>query len=124
MGFLGKLFGKSGAPTTRPGPPQEQAVLVYLDGTSLPDAIYEANDLETLEDRLVATLSRAGTGEFDGNEIGPTETKLFLYGPDAEALFRSVEEVLRSYPLCQNARVVLRRGGPGAPEQEIRLPGP
>jgi hypothetical protein len=30
-----------------------------------------------------------------------------------------VESVLRSYPLCTNARVIIRRGPPGSPEREI-----
>jgi hypothetical protein len=46
---------------------------------------------------------------------------LFLYGPDADKLFAGVEPVLRNYPLCQGAKVVLRYGGPGAPERVVEL---
>jgi hypothetical protein len=122
MGIFSKLFKKRAGEPANPGAASEQAVLVHLDGTSLPDEVYERHDLASLEDRLVAALSAAGTGEFDGNETGPTETVVFLYGPDAEALFTSVEAVLRSYPLCRNARVEIRHGGPGAPQRELRLP--
>lgn len=64
---------------------------------------------------------REGLGIFDGNGVGPGEATLFMYGPDAERLFAGIEKTLRAYPLCQNARVVIRKGGPGAEEREIRL---
>jgi hypothetical protein len=47
--------------------------------------------------------------ELDGHETGPENTTLFLYGADAEALFRVVEPVLRDYPLCHGARVTIRQ---------------
>jgi hypothetical protein len=100
----------------------EQAVLIFLDGTSLPTDVYERYDLATLEDELVAALERSGLGEFDGNEVGPGETALYLYGPNAGALFAGIEPVLRASPLCQNARVVIRFGGPGAAEKHSRIP--
>jgi hypothetical protein len=114
MSFFAKLFGRA-----KPSP--DQAVLVHLDGTGLSDAVYEEYGLATLEDQLTEALTRKGTGEFDGNEIGPGETTLFMYGPDAEALLRTVEPVLRAYPLCRGARVIIRAGQPGAPERELKL---
>jgi hypothetical protein len=104
------------------GEPAEQAVLVYLDGASLPDSVYERFDLTTLEDQLTAVIKQKHLGEYDGNEFGPTGTKLFMYGPDAKALFSEIENILRAYPLCQNSRVVVRLGGPGAPTSEVTLP--
>ncbi len=92
--------------------PEEQAVLVYLDGTSLPDSVCERFDLATLEDQLTAVINDKDLGEYDGNEFGPAGTTLFMYGPDARALFSAVENILRAYPLCQNSRVVVRLGGP------------
>jgi hypothetical protein len=47
---------------------------------------------------------------------------LFPYGPDAEALFRAVELVLRRYLLCQNAAVVIRSGGPASPSRLVTIP--
>jgi hypothetical protein len=101
---------------------EEQAVLVYLDGATLPDSVYERFDLATLEDQLTTIINEKHLGVFDGNEFGPTGTTLFMYGPDAKALISGIENILRSYPLCQNSRVVVRLGGPGAPTDEIRLP--
>jgi len=101
---------------------EPQAVLIHLDGTSLPSEVYDECDLMTLEDQISAVLEPGGLGECDGNQIGPTETILFLYGASADAIFKAIEPILDSYPLCQNARVVLRRGGPGSPESEVRIP--
>ena len=100
---------------------QTQAVLVYLDGQGLTDEIYEKYDVATLEDQLVEIIQEKGLGEFDGTEAGPEETVLYMYGPDAETLYTAIESTLVSYPLCKNARVVIRYGGPGAQQRETRL---
>ncbi len=56
-----------------------------------------------------------------GTNSGPEETILFMYGPDAEKLFSTVESVLRNYRLCQGARVVIRHGEPGSSQREFIL---
>jgi hypothetical protein len=48
---------------------EEQAVLIYLDGTSLPEAVYEQCDLATLEDELIGIVQRNQLGEFDGEYV-------------------------------------------------------
>ena len=120
MGIFGKFFDKKSSEVNQQHPP-EQAVLVYLDGTGLPSHIYEECDLSTIEDRLIEVIERDGLGKFDGNEIGPTEVILFMYGSDAERLFASIEMTLRNYPICQGARVIIRYGGVGADQREVRL---
>ena len=122
MGIFDILRGAKVEPVAETSPAEQQAVLVYLDGLGLPDEVYEACDTSTIEDLLIPVLEATGMGEFDGTESGPAETCLFMYGPDAEALFVAVEPVLVGYPLCSGARVIIRRGGPGAPERELRLP--
>ncbi len=102
--------------------PNEQAVLVYLDGLSLPKEIYENYDLATLEDQLIEAIESQSLGEFDGNEVGPEEAVLYMYAPNAEALFAGIEPILLDSPLCQNARVIVRQGGPGSQACEIFLP--
>ena len=119
MSILKRIFGKT--PLDQAQSEQPQAVLVHLDGSGLPDRIYHEYDLATIEDRLIEVLEREGLGEFDGDEVGPGQTTLFMYGPDAERLFDGIEETLRGYPLCQGARVEIRRGGPGAQQRELRL---
>ncbi|RPJ29292.1 MAG: hypothetical protein EHM33_01595 [Chloroflexi bacterium] len=102
--------------------PNEQAVLVYLDGKGLPKEIYKKYDLATLEDQLIEAIESQSLGEFDGNEVGPEEAVLYMYAPNAEALFAGIEPILTAYPLCQNGLVIVRQGGPGSPAREIRLP--
>jgi hypothetical protein len=120
MSFLKRLFQP--AKSAPPAPAAEQAVLIYLDGATLPDEVYAECDLSTLEDRLIAALEGSGLGEFDGNEVGERETILYLYGSDAERLYQQIGPVLTAYPLCRNARVVIRKGRPGAAQREFRLP--
>ena len=100
--------------------PEDQAVIVTLDGTSLPDDVYEQYDTDTLEQLLTEALGNLG--ECDGVEHGESNTQIFLYGPDAEAMFRAIEPTLRAYPLAALARVIVRYGPPGAPQREARLP--
>jgi hypothetical protein len=96
-------------------------VIVHLDCTGLPEHVYQQYDLATIEDRLIKVIKRDQLGELDGNEVGPDEATLYMYGPDAERLFAGIESTLREYPLCQGARVEIRRGAPGAPLREVRL---
>ena len=112
MSILGRLFGKKA---------DEQAVLVYLDGVGLPADVYQDCDLMTIEDKLTEVIEQGKLGLFDGNEVGPTEVTLFMYSPDAERLFTAIEQTLRDYPLCKGARVVIRRGKPGAEQRELKL---
>ena len=120
MSFLDRLFGKPAPPAKAPEPAQH-AVLVYLDGTGLPPEIYEQHDLYTLADQLRAVIDAPKLGEYDGNEIRETGVVLFMYGADCEHLFAGIEGTLRAYPLCRNARVLLRPGPPGTPSREVRL---
>ena len=94
---------------------QQEAVIVRVRSASLPEEFWQLNE------RLYDFVEQSGAGEFDGNEIGQDEAVLFAYGPNADRLFRVMEPLLRSYPLCQNARVILRKGGPGSPQTELQL---
>jgi hypothetical protein len=115
VSILRSIFGQKSA-----APPSEQAVIVHLD-CGLPEHVYQQYDLATIEDRLIKVIKREQLGELDGNEVGPDEATLYMYGPDAERLFAGIESTLREYPLCQGARVEIRRGAPGAPLREVRL---
>ena len=117
MGWVSRLLGRDKAPTQDNG---EQAVIITLNGTSLPDEVYEQCDTATLEEQLEEALG--GLGECDGTEHGESDTRVFLYGSDAEAMFRAVEPVLLAYPLAATATVIIRLGPPGAPERNVRLP--
>jgi hypothetical protein len=94
------------------------AVVITLEGRGLPDEIYRTYDLATLESRIETRLQQEGAGELDGHEHGPETTRIFLYGPDARALFDVIAPVLRDYPLCRGALVELRQGDEAS---ELRL---
>ena len=115
MAQFGKLFAKKDKPNA------EEAVLIYLDGANLPDEVYAQYDLSTLEDQLIQAIETNSPGAFDGNEIGDGVATLYTYGPDANRLYEVIEPVLHAYPLCRNARIVIRQGGPGSPQNEVKL---
>ena len=51
--LLDRFSGRGRAPVA-----PEQAVIIRLDGTGLPDFVYEEYDLATLEDNLRAAIGR------------------------------------------------------------------
>lgn len=117
MSFLWSLFGKR---KSRGASAPEHAVLVHFQ--------YGSRDLSllfALEDELEAAIAQASVGEFDGDEVAidGSDARLFMYGPDADALFAIVRPVLEASPLMQGARVRLRYGPPedGTREKEVRL---
>jgi len=81
---------------------------------------FEGADLApvfALEDALSAAIAARGTGEFDGNEVGGGEVVLYMYGPDADALYAAIAPVLAASPVAANG-VITRRYGP--PEDGVR----
>jgi hypothetical protein len=95
--------------------------LIQLDGVNLPDEVYSDYDVSTLEDQLIDAIQKNNAGELDGHETGDKETTIFTYGPDADRLYAAMESTLKGYPLCKNARVIVRKGGPGSPQTELQL---
>ena len=90
------LFRKKAPPPK----PVEHAVIVHLSITGDEfGEVAEREEIFALEDRLIAAIDSAGVGEFDGNEFGGGEAVLYMYGPDADALFEEVEPILREFPV-------------------------
>ena len=96
-----------------------QCLAIYLDGTSLPDEVYANLDFEDVVSRIGAL---AGPDSFRGFWQGPEETGLYYFGPDADAMFTSVEPLLRELPIGQNARVVIRHGKDSRGPRTVRVP--
>lgn len=98
--------------------PSEQAVIVRFDYGSINLA-----PLSALEDRLIAAIEAADVGEFDGNEIAVDGSHgfLYMYGPDANALFATVRPILESTEFMKAARVRLRYGPPGEGTNEVEI---
>ena len=100
----------------RETPMEEHAVIAKFDyAGSSPDALLE------VEEELEAAINAAGVGEFDGNEIAVdlSDGSLYMYGPDAEALFAVIRPILARAECLRNTRVILRFGPPedGVPER-------
>jgi len=99
---------------------QQHSVIAHFDyAADALDALYN------LEERLEAAINAAGVGEFDGNEIAVdlSDGCLYMYGPDAEALFAVVRPILAGASCLRKIRVTLRFGPPedGVPERVERL---
>jgi hypothetical protein len=83
----------------------------------------EREGVFALENRLEALIEQHGIGEFDGNEFGGGEAVLYCYGPDANRLFATIENEVRSFA-ARPAYVTLRYGAasdPNAQERRIDL---
>jgi hypothetical protein len=105
---------KSKLQTPAPDCAEEQAVLIYFTNEDLDGSI-------PLQERLHKLLTESSVGMFDGNEVGGGELVIYLYGPDAELLFKHIEPTLRADEFCTGARAVIRWGGPNAPQREVSL---
>jgi hypothetical protein len=99
---------------------EEQAVIVRFGYAA--DSL---GPLHGLEQRLEAAVADAGVGELDGNDIAPdlSDGTLYLYGPDADALFAVARPLLAGAGCLRAASVTLRYGPPedGVPERVVSL---
>ena len=93
----------------------DHAVLIHI---SLQDG---HADLDEVEDRLADAVEAAGTGELDGDLIGEDDAVLYLYGPDADRLWDSIEPIVRSAGFGPGSHGIKRYGEPGATEERIEL---
>jgi hypothetical protein len=100
---------------------KQQALTIYLDGVTLPAEIYQQADGAALVDQINATIAGHGGAVRDYWD-GPRDTAVYVYGPNAELLWRQLEPALLGDPQCQNARIVIKNGRQDA-ERVIRLPG-
>jgi hypothetical protein len=70
-----------------------------------------------LEDEILERLNGKEVGELDGHEIAVdgSDGFLFLYGPDADALYQVIEPVLRASKVTQGGHATLRYGAYNTP---------
>jgi hypothetical protein len=81
-----------------------EGLAVYLNGTDLPDEVYQQCDSNFIYEEFDGLLG--ADGKVHSHWDGPTETALYMYGPSFETMKRRIAGFLASYPLCQGARVV------------------
>lgn len=104
-GQIEKEFWKS--PKDKSGDEQAVLVMLPLHGEDY-GSIEEREAILALADQLADTVSKDGTGEFDGEEFGRQNCTLYLYGPDADNLFSSMEPYLRAF---HPGLIVIKRYG-------------
>lgn len=92
----------------------QHAVLIYLKLSDSKFGTAEERDaIHALSDSLEAEIKKANVGEFDGDEFGQGQCTLFMYGPDADALFQAVDSIIRNSPLSKGGHVIKRYGDAG-----------
>jgi len=118
MGLLSRLFGSKDK--SKNGPPKQEVEIFFAYGSTNFQYVF------ALGDQLHVAVSEAKAGEYDGHEIASdgSECKLFLFGPDAETIFRVITPVLEASPLTRGAVITLRFGPRGwrTPKRTIKLP--
>lgn len=76
---------------------------LYLNGTALPEEIYEVCDSNHVHDECERRLE--GLGMVNSHWQGPTETALYMYGDSFERMHAAILPLLENYPLCRQCRV-------------------
>jgi hypothetical protein len=89
----------------------EHAVIVHL---RLDDDRFGSDEkresINKLQDELADSIEQVGGGEYDGDEFGEGECVLFMYGPDADILFETIEPILRRSPDAKGGFAIKRYG--------------
>lgn len=118
MGIFDAWFGRRAAPEGD----EEQAVLVRLQ---LSDSEHgtprEREAIHRLTDDLDTAIREARSGEYDGDEFGEGVCTLYMYGPSADALWASIEDLIRGSPLAAGGSGIKRYGGPGPGTRAERI---
>jgi hypothetical protein len=97
--------------------PQQQAVMFKCAF----DCDGQFPQLNALEDKLITAIKSADVGEFDGNNIGEGELRLYMYGADAEKLFAVIAPILREDTLTRWGTATIRLGPPGAKSRSVSI---
>jgi tetratricopeptide (TPR) repeat protein len=90
--------------------PTQGAVLVELSFGSRPGSPYTRHESARLSRQLSDAIETQNLGSYGGHVAIPESTTLIFHGADAEAMFRVLEPILTSEPMCAGARVTIRQG--------------
>jgi hypothetical protein len=100
----------------------EQAVIVKYrlddDGFGSTEARAAALDLE---DNLATAIEASRAGEYDGHEVGDGWVTFYMYGTNADQLFKTAMEALRGISLPKGSHALRRYGKPGSREVRLEL---
>ncbi len=98
--------------------PEEHSVIITFQyGLEEIDPIYE------LVDKLSKILSDKNIGNCDGHEIAMdnSDGSIYLYGPNAEILFKAIKPALDSTSFLNGATATLRFGSAKNDASEIEV---
>ena len=117
MGIISKLFGGSKEDHYDEN---EHCVIVHFNyGLESMDQLYN------LRDKLETVLEGSKVGEYDGHEIATdlSDGFLYLYGPNAEDLYKIIQPTIETTDFMKGASVRMRFGPPedGVKEIEIKV---
>src|ERR1035438_3192907 len=101
MGLLSKIFGsKKNAPD---GPPAQEIEVYFSYGSTNYQHLY------ALEDEIRNALTDAAVGKYEGHDFAAdgSDGHFYMYGPDAEAIYRVIDPVLPASILMRGAKVTL-----------------
>jgi hypothetical protein len=104
MGLLSRLFGSKNV--GKDGATEQEVEVHFVYGSTNFQYVY------SLGDEIQLAIAEAKVGEYDGHAIPAdgSEGRYFVYGPDAEAIFRVIAPVLEASPLMRGATVTLHYG--------------
>jgi hypothetical protein len=83
---------------------QHEGLGLYLNGTDLPDDVYETCDSNFVYEECERLIQ--GLGMINSHWQGSTETALYMYGKSFDAMYEAIKPFVDTYPLCQKARMV------------------
>jgi hypothetical protein len=97
---------------------REHAVIITFDY-----GIEELDDLFELESKLRNAIELKQVGEYDGHEIAmdSSDGTLYMYGPNAEVLFKCIKPILDETGFMRGAIAQLRFGPPSDNVKEIEI---
>ncbi|PSR52107.1 hypothetical protein AHMF7605_00510 [Adhaeribacter arboris] len=122
MGLFDKLFGKQkgNQEENLKNNESEHAVIIHFNY-----GIEGLEALHGLEDKLEKVITENNVGDYDGHEIAVdySDGFLYMYGPNAENLFKAVKPILVITDFMKGAKAKLRFGPPydGVKEIEVEL---
>lgn len=120
MGFLNSLFGnKNDAPKPKKEAtsPEHAVIIRFQYGFEGLEPLYE------LEEKLEKVINNDKAGEYDGHEIATdySDGFLYMYGPNAETLFKTIKPILDETSFMKGAIAKLRFGPPEPDVKEIEV---
>jgi len=118
MGLFDKLLGDKNQKNTEKEP--EHAVIIRFNY-----GMQGLEPLHQLETNLEKVITTNNLGEYDGHEIAAdySDGFLYMYGPNAETLFKGIKSTLEGFDFMKGAVANLRFGRPedGIKEIEVSL---